>query len=45
MSTSILTISSIIDFVKIMLDLRLINIIENRERKQKTRTCERKQER
>jgi len=42
MSTSTLTTSSISNFVKMMLDLRFINIIKNRERKQETRIRERK---
>ncbi len=45
MLTSILTTSFIIDLVKTMFDLRFINMIKNRERKQKTRTRKREQKR
>jgi hypothetical protein len=45
MSTSTLITNSIIDFVKTILDLYFINIIENCERKQKTKICKRKQKR
>ena len=38
-----LLISSIFNFIKIILNLYLINIIENCECKQKTRTCKYKQ--
>ncbi len=45
MSTFTLTTWFIINFIKIILDLRLINIIENYKRKQKTRTYKYKQKR
>jgi len=45
MLTSTLIINFIINFVKTMLNLCLINIIENRERKQKIKTYKRKRER
>jgi len=45
MLTFILTTSFIIDLVKTMFDLRLINMIKNRKRKQEVRIYERKQKR
>ncbi len=45
MLTSTLTTSFIINFVKTMFDLRLINIIKNCERKQKIKTRKCKQKR
>ena len=40
---STLSISFTLDFIKTMFNLRLINIIENCERKQETKTRKRKQ--
>jgi hypothetical protein len=42
-SISTLLISSIFNFIKIMFNLRLIDIIENRKCKQKTKIRKRKQ--
>ncbi len=42
-SMSTLSISFTLDFIKTMFNLRLINIIENCERKQETKTRKRKQ--
>jgi hypothetical protein len=45
MLTSTLTTSFIINFIKTMFDLRLINIIENRKRKQETKIRKRERKR